>query len=258
MSLVLPAYNSGPAIVRTWDEVRIFLEWQPDSWEVIFVCDGCTDGTRERLAKLADDANDPRLKVLSYRQNRGKGYAVRTGLLAARGDYRIFTDVDLAYSFDDIRRLAERLQNGTPVAIASRQHPESQLILPVNVIGYLHRRQLQSQVFGWLTRRLLPLKQRDTQAGLKGMSAEVAQWILPQLTCDGFGFDCELLTVCERAGLWIEEIPVCVRYETGASTTGGRTALRMFRELWSIRQTWRQRPIVGTLPKAQRHLPNAA
>src|SRR5207249_4048577 len=120
ISLVLPAYNAGRAVERSWAAVREFVQGQPEPWEALFVCDGCTDGSDALLEDLARAADDPRLRVLGYRPNRGKGCAVRTGLLAAQGDWRIFTDIDLAYSFDDIRRVAETLMAGAAVAIASR------------------------------------------------------------------------------------------------------------------------------------------
>ncbi len=237
-SLVLPAFNPGPAVERTWDTVRQFLNARPDPWEVLFVLDGCTDGSRELLAELARRDNDPRLRVVSYFPNRGKGYAVRTGLLAARGEYRLFTDVDLAYRFDDIARAADELRDGSEVVIASREHPESTIELPPRTLGYAYRRRVQSQVFGKLARTLLPLTQRDTQAGLKGMTAGVATAVLPNLSCDGFGFDCELLAACARYTIGVTEVPVSVRYEDAASTTGLKATLSMFRALWTIRGLW--------------------
>src|SRR5262249_8275616 len=154
----------------------------------LFVCDGCTDGTSARLAELARDEPD-RVRVLSYDRNRGKGYAVRHGLAAARGQWRLFTDVDLAYGFDDVAPLALTLQDGAEVAIAPRLHPDSGLLLPPRLQGYAYWRHLQSLAFAALVRLLLPLTQRDTQAGLKGLSARAAQRVLPHLRCDGFGFD---------------------------------------------------------------------
>lgn len=237
-SLVFPAYNPGPGVERTWAAVRDFLRSRPDPWDVLFVCDGCTDGTDERLADLAAAAGDPRIRVLSYRPNRGKGYAVRTGLLAARGRYRVFTDVDLAYGLDDVARVAGALRAGAAVAIASRDHPDSLVQVPARHLGYAYRRRVQSRVFGAAARLLLPLDQRDTQAGLKGLTAAAAERLLPELTCNGFGFDCELLTACRRAEIPVVEVPVCVRYDDGASTTGWRATARMLRELWGVRRQW--------------------
>jgi dolichyl-phosphate beta-glucosyltransferase len=238
VSLVFPAYNPGAFLERTWGEVRHFLRQAPGNWEILFVCDGCTDGSAERLEVFAR-AEAERVRVLRYAPNRGKGYAVRHGLLAARGQWRVFTDVDLAYGFDDVLRLVEALRAGAEVAIASRLHPHSRLFVPPGLLGYAFRRQLQSLAFSALVRRLLPIPQRDTQAGLKGLSARAARLLLPRLRCDGFEFDCELLTACAQHGLAVVEVPVCVRYEDAASTTGLGSMARMVRELWKIRRAWR-------------------
>jgi dolichyl-phosphate beta-glucosyltransferase len=244
-SLVFPTYNPGPALDRTWRQVIDFLAGAPENWEILFVCDGCTDGTPLRLAEWCSTQR-PRIRMLSYAPNRGKGYAVRRGLEAARGEWRLFTDVDLAYGFDDVRRVAETLRAGADVAIASRTHPDSRLIMPAALQGYAYRRHLQSLAFSAVVRSLLPLRQQDTQAGLKGMSARVAERLGPHLRCEGFGFDCELLTACARLGIAVQEVPVAVRYEDRASTTAGLPMMRMLRELWQIRRNWRRAPSVPT------------
>jgi dolichyl-phosphate beta-glucosyltransferase len=248
-SLIFPAYNPGPILERTWRELVQFLKRAPGKWEVLFVCDGCTDGTPGQLAKLAQAEN--RIRILSHAPNHGKGYAVRRGLEAARGEWRLFTDVDLAYSFDDVLRVAQTLQTGAAVAIASRTHPESRMVLPTRLQGYVYRRHLQSLAFSALVRLLLPLKERDTQAGLKGLSAAAAQAILPHLSCNGFGFDCELLTACQHYGLIVEEVPVCVRYDDRASTTGLSAMREMVRELWNIRRSWRRLARLEPEPAAE-------
>ncbi len=237
-SLILPTYNPGAAIAATWDALHGFLESADGRWEVIIVTDGSTDGTTERLTTWAKSSRMP-VRILSLITNRGKGYAVRQGLLAARGEFRLFTDVDLAYGFDEVAQLARALWAGHEVAIASRCHANSEMVLPPRLIGYLFRRHLQSEVFGALARRLLPIAQLDTQAGLKGMSAAVAERIVPRLRCDGFGFDCELLTACARFGIEVHEAPVRVRYQDAASTTGWRAVRRMIGDLLRIRRDWR-------------------
>jgi cellulose synthase/poly-beta-1,6-N-acetylglucosamine synthase-like glycosyltransferase len=246
-SLVFPTYNPGPLLERTCREVADFLQHAPGNWEVWFVCDGCTDGSPERL-RAWTQLDPERRHLLSYTPNRGKGHAVRRGLAAARGQWRIFTDVDLAYRFDDIQRVAATLAGGAEVAIASRLHAESRLIAPPRVLGYAYRRYLQSLAFSVLVRWLLPLEQRDTQAGLKGLSAHAVQTVLPRLRCDGFEFDCELLMACARLGLPVVEVPVCVRYEDAASTTGLRSVGHMVRALWNIRRAWQQLPASALEP----------
>jgi dolichyl-phosphate beta-glucosyltransferase len=242
ISLVLPTYNPGEKIDSIWASVLQFVRSRPEAWEVLFVLDGCTDGTADRLDRLADADSDPRVKVLAYAANRGKGHAVRTGLAAASGHVRAFTDVDLAYDFDDVLRVVGQVSDATPVAIASRPHPDSLLLIPDRMLWYAFRRKLQSIAFHAATRFTVGLPHPDTQAGLKAFTADVIEHLLPHLSCDGFGFDCELLLACKRAGIPVTELPVRVKYEEG-STTSTMTGFRMLRELWAIRKRWKKRTL---------------
>jgi len=248
-SLILPAFNPGATIVPTWHAVERFLVAQArqgDPWEALLVLDGCTDDTAQRVAALARPPS--RIRVLSYPINRGKGFAVRTGLLAARGSIRIFTDVDLAYPFEDVLRVAATLRSGAAVAIGSRTHPASRIQVATTALGYALRRTIQGRLFGALARRLLPIDHHDTQAGLKGLTAEAAERLVPHLSCDGFEFDCELLTACACAGIAVVEVPVCVRYTSAASTTGLWSGLQMVAALWRIRRRWRNSIVSGLVP----------
>ena len=236
ISLVLPTYNAESSIRQSFESVRAFLNARPDPWEVLFTLDGCSDATEAVLQPLV--AVDSRFRLLSYAANRGKGYAVRVGLTAALGDVRVFTDVDLAYRFDDIARVADEVRSGAEVAIASREHADSTIQLPSRLLGYAYRRRVQSHVFGRLARLILPLSQLDTQAGLKALSAAAVKRIVPNLSCDGFGFDCELLTACARYGIAVHEVAVGVRYEDEASTTGMTSTMKMLQEIRAIRRRW--------------------
>ncbi len=225
-SLVLPTYNPGATLERTWLTLKHFLDEGCENWEILFVCDGCSDGSPARLAEWTRGYTG-QVQVLSY------------ALEAARGRWRLFTDVDLAYGLEDIQRVAQTLRDGAGVVIASRRHPASQMLIPARLCGYVYRRHVQSLVFSSLVRLLLPIKQLDTQAGLKGLTAEAARLLLPHLRCDGFGFDCELLAAAARFGIPVVEVPVCVRLDSPASTTSAATLGRMVAELWRIRRAWR-------------------
>jgi dolichyl-phosphate beta-glucosyltransferase len=241
-SLIFPTYNAASFIASTWDAVGQFLQNAGESWEILFVCDGCTDDTPARLTELIrqDVRNRPeQIRLVSYSGNRGKGYAVRQGLQAARGQWRLFTDVDLAYRFQDVLQVAATLKSGADVAIGSRLHPESRVVVPTRYQGYLYRRQLQSLVFSTVVRRLLPLTQLDTQAGLKGLSARAVRLLCPLLECDGFGFDCEMLVLCRRLRIQVAEVPVTMQYDGQPTTTGWIALPQMLREIWQVRQRWK-------------------
>lgn len=234
-SLVFPTYNPGSRLERTWEALRQFLAERSEPWEVLFVCDGCTDGSDERLAELIA-AGPECVRLLRLPHNRGKGHAVRCGLQAVHGNWRLFADVDLAYEFPDILRVAESLWSGAPVAVASRVHADSRLVVPPRYQGYAYRRHLQSALFALLAHALLPFQQGDPQAGLKGFKADVVEWLLPHLHCDGFAFDCELLTVCARNGIPVAEVPVTVRCDDSDSTTHLGSTLSTLVDLWQIRR----------------------
>jgi dolichyl-phosphate beta-glucosyltransferase len=238
ISLVIPTYRPGKALEKTWIELSRFVSFQPDAWEVLFVCDGCPDFSQERLSQLVRETQATWCRVLSYAENRGKGYAVRAGLRAAHGAVRLFTDVDLAYSFSDLLEVVGQLQAGAAAVIANREHPLSTVELPFHLFSHLRRRRLQSGIFNCLVRALLGVQARDTQAGLKGMSATVAEQLLPRLACHGFSFDCELLVACDRMGIPITEIPAHVKYVDSASTTGAHSFWSMLKDLWRIRRQW--------------------
>lgn len=248
-SLIIPTYNPGPEIERTWHQLADFVGKAADPWEVIFVCDGCTDGTPDRLRALGATSAGP-LRLLDYPVNRGKGHAIRTGFAAARGRWFVFTDADLAYGPDDVARVADRLRGGAAVAIGSRENPESEMVLPASLAGYAFRRHLQSLAFGWLARTVLGFPYRDSQAGLKGMHAAVARLLLPRLSRTGFAFDCELLAACARFGIVVEEVPVHVRFTDRRTTTSFRTSVRAVRDLFAIRRQFRRIGPLAVCPVA--------
>lgn len=236
-SLILPAYNPGEILRTTWVQIESFAAKHPD-WEILFVCDGCTDGTTEALTNLTHQTQ-LNIRMVSYQPNRGKGFAVRLGMLRARAPYRIFTDVDLAYRMEEVLAVAEQLESGQDVVIASRGHRESEIRFSPEMAGYMRRRKLQSLVFSTLARMLTGIQNRDPQAGLKGLSAKAAETILPRLRCRGFGFDCELLVAARHFGYSIREVPIVVVYDHAQSTTKFSSSMRMIKELWQIGNRWR-------------------
>jgi dolichyl-phosphate beta-glucosyltransferase len=240
-SLLFPTYNPGADLERTWPEVQRFLESAPGSWEVLYICDGCTDGTPARLADLT--ADEPRVRIVSHAPNRGKGYAVRQGLQAARGRYRIFTDVDLSYGLDGVLRVAQQLRAGADVVIGSRAHPHASFLVPTHLQDYAFWRRIQSSCFTLLTRWVLPLHFGDTQGGLKGFSDAALRRLLPILRCDGFAIDCEILSACRHFNLPIIEVPVCFHYRD-TTTVNWRKTLRMVRDLLAIRRRFGALPAV--------------
>lgn len=233
-SLIMPAYNPGRQLGTTFAKLHAFLTTAGRDWEVLLVNDGSTDGSPEDMDDFAN--SHPQVRALHLPSNQGKGKAVRVGMLAATSHFRIFTDIDMAYDCDQILNVARQLESGKPIVIASRSHPQSELHAPAHLTAYMLKRRCQSYVFSRLVQSLLDLPQRDTQAGLKGMSAQAALDILPRLHCNGFAFDCEMLFACQQLGWPVHEIPVRVAWSSRASTIHWLSSLHMLKELWSIRR----------------------
>jgi len=236
-SLILPAFNPGAGLETTLARLAEFRVAAAEAWEIILVNDGSTDGSASRMEQWAR-TQGPAVRVLHFEHNHGKGHAVKAGLLAARGQFRLFTDIDLAYEFSDIRRVAQTLWSGKPVAIADRSLSGSRLVIPAPLVGYAALRHLQSTLFHHFTRFLLQLPMGDTQAGLKGLRADVVADVVPYLECKGFAFDCELLAACARRGWPVASVPVTVRLESRQSTVRLQHSWEMVRALLAIRRRW--------------------
>lgn len=226
VSLVIPAYNEGKIISDTLHTACAKLAELAEDYEVILVDDGSTDNT----TGLALDCRDPHVRLESYSPNRGKGRAVRTGMLAARGDVILCTDADLAYGVDVFGVILDRFASSEAgLVIGSRR---------LNDEGYQNYpplRILMSKCFGLLSRTISGLTY-DTQCGIKGYRREAARQIFSKCIIDGFSFDFEVLMRADRLGLKVEEIPVSVVNFRESKVNVVRDSLRMFRDVFRIRR----------------------
>ena len=224
-TLVLPAYNAADFIESTVERLRSFVRDNPD-WCVLFVCDGCREKTAEKLAPLIAGLA-PQIRVEGYAPNRGKGYALRRGLSLADTPYRVFTDVDLAYDPDEALKILSLLEAGADIAVANRAGADSQFLISPRSFPTIYRRHLMSRSFNWWLRQMLPITILDTQAGLKGITAQAWNVLGPQMTTDGFFFDVELLARAGVARMRIDETPIFFKYSDP-------TTVRMVTHGWSM------------------------
>jgi dolichyl-phosphate beta-glucosyltransferase len=222
---VLPAYNAADFIESTVERLRSFVRDNPD-WSVLFVCDGCKEKTAEKLIPLVEGLA-PQIRVEGYEPNRGKGYALRRGLSMADTPYRVFTDVDLAYDPDEALKILSLLESGADIAVANRARPDSQFLISPRSFPTIYRRHLMSRGFNWWLRQMLPITILDTQAGLKGITAQAWNVLGPQITTDGFFFDVELLARAGVARMRIAETPIFFKYSDP-------TTVRMVTHGWSM------------------------
>jgi dolichyl-phosphate beta-glucosyltransferase len=188
------------------------------------VDDGSTDATVRVAEAVA--AADRRVRVLSYGPNRGKGFAVRTGMLAAQGELVVFTDADGSYRPSDLDRIVAALDQA-PVAIGTRAGGPS---------GPLARR-AASRVFNLAIRGALGLPFGDTQSGLKGFRRAAAQQIFRRARVDGFAFDVEVLWLARQFCLEVAEVQVQAMERQGSKVQMVADALEMLGEVWTVRRT---------------------
>jgi dolichyl-phosphate beta-glucosyltransferase len=240
LSLVVPVYNAADQLPATLDALDTFASQYPTSLEVLFVDDHSSEVETQLI--LEDFARQrPYARVLRNARNRGKGYSVTRGMLAARGRYRVFTDVDLAYPLDQVHRIVGELEAGHDVAIACRVLPESRYLMSPSFFHYLYTRHLMSRGFNKVVQTFLLPGILDTQAGLKGFTAEAAKLCFSRTTIPGFGFDIECLYVAQQHGLSIKQTAVNFRYDDEPTTVRfARDSNRMLQDIWKVkRNAWR-------------------
>jgi dolichyl-phosphate beta-glucosyltransferase len=200
-SVVIPAFNEARRLPRYLSEIVSYFDGRNEAYEVLVADDGSTDGTADAVAAVA--AGHPAVRNLRDERNRGKGAAVRRGMLAARGDYRLFTDADGATPIVELKRLEAALAAGAEVAVGSRARRDPS----VSVVARPHR-VFAGRIFSWLVQRLGVSDVIDSQCGFKAFTAAAAMDLFGRLRTPGFGFDVELLLLARAGGYRVAEVPV--------------------------------------------------
>lgn len=227
LSVVIPAYNEEQRLKKHLPAIRAYLAGR--SFEIIVVNDGSTDGTARAAEELG-------ARLVDLQPNRGKGGAVRAGMLAARGRYVLFTDADQSTPICEVEKLLQKIEReGYDIAIGSRAVPGAQVEQPQ--VWY---RALAGKLFGLGTKLLCIRGIADTQCGFKCMRREVAQKVFPQVTSNTAIFDIEMLVVATREGYRVAEVPVEWVHDPDTRIPYNlRRALRIWAELFRIRRVQR-------------------
>ena len=227
LSVVVPAYGEAVRIADTIAALRAALAPVDGEGgvELIVVDDGSTDGTSE--AARAGGAD----QVVSLPVNRGKGAAVRSGVLVARGRTVAFTDADLSYAPEQLMRLLTEVESGWDVVVGSRKHIETNVL-----VRGRRMRELSGRVFNILTLGVLLGQYRDTQCGLKAFRSDVARQLFSNARIDGFAFDVEIFHLIERYRLSLLEIPVALANSDTSTVRVGVEVVRMLRDLFRVRR----------------------
>jgi dolichyl-phosphate beta-glucosyltransferase len=230
-SVVIPAFNEASRIGQT---VRVTLDYLQEvnpRNELIVVNDGSTDATGTIAREVLSGAKIP-ARLLENSPNRGKGAAVRTGLLAAQKEIGLFFDADLSTPLEETPKVIDPIASGKfDIAFGSRS-------LDRSLIGHHQpwRREQGGRVFNLLVRVATGLPFWDTQCGFKAFRLDVCRPILEAARIDGFAFDVELLYLAQRAGLRLREIPVRWNHHEGSKVQFVQDSLRMLREVVALRR----------------------
>ncbi len=241
LSIVIPAYNEEKRLPQTLQRVFQFLDQRAlelpgTPAEILVVNDGSSDRTAELARESAEGNVNWRVRVIENPGNRGKGYAVRNGVMAAANDWILITDADLSTPMEDAARLfkvvEEEALEGQQVQVAfgSRAVDRSLVEVPQ---GFL--REFSGRVFNLAMRIVVRLPYADTQCGFKLYSRAAARKIFARQLLDGFGFDVEDLYLARKLGYRAKEVPVRWRNAEG-SKVSLLTGLKAFYELWCVRR----------------------
>ncbi len=232
LSIVVPAYNEAGRLSHSVRQILTFMQNMDLAAELIVVDDGSQDNTAILASKTCDEFPALTTKIVRYEENRGKGFAVRTGLLQATGDVAVFSDADLSTPIDEIFRLVEPIYDGQfDVTFGSRA-------LERSLIGTHQswRREKAGKIFNLIVRWLTGLPFSDTQCGFKAFNMHKFRPLLDVMTIDRFGFDVEFLYAANIRGLRLKEIPVCWNHYEGSKVSFFQDGKRMFNEVRQIRR----------------------
>jgi len=229
-SVVIPAYNEADRLPRYLREVVGYLDGRDESYEVLVVDDGSVDDTSKAVRELSEI--HPRVRLVRFPENRGKGRAVRAGMLQARGALRLMADADGATPIIEVKRLEAAISAGADLAAGSRARPDPSVARQTR----LHRR-MAGHLFNVMARRLGAGDVVDTQCGFKLFRGPIADDLFGALRTEGFGFDVELLFLARQRGYRVAEVAVNWADQPGSKVGVLRHAPGMVYEILAAR--WR-------------------
>ena len=202
LSVIIPAYNEEDRIAKTLAEVNKYLSGQQYQYEIIVISDGAKDKTAALVKELLPKIKN--LKLIDNKENHGKGFVVRQAMLAATGDYRIFTDADNSTSIEQVEKLLPYFSQGYGIVIGSRDAKGAVITNPQPWY-----RTIMGEVFNLMVQAIVGLWGIwDSQCGFKMLTAKATQDILPKCKIDRWAFDPEILLIAKKMRYKIKEVPI--------------------------------------------------
>jgi glycosyltransferase involved in cell wall biosynthesis len=231
LSLVIPALNEQARLPYTLSQIESYVCHEGIDCEVVVVDSGSTDATSAVVQQAA--LRFPRLRLLRI-DRRGKGLAVRTGVLAATGDVIIFADADLSWAVEDVTRFMALVDERWPIVIGSREGHGARRI------GEPMYRHVMGRVFNRVVQALAVPGIEDSQCGFKAFRAQPARDIFQRQRVDGFGFDVEVLFLARQLGYPVRVVPLRWEHKENSRVAPVRDTLRMLSDVLRVRlNAWR-------------------
>lgn len=225
LSIIVPVYNEEKRMKKGVEKIFRFIDEQKFTVECIIVNDGSTDITLQMLQAL----KHPSLKIISYERNRGKGYAVRKGIKSAKGEYRLFLDIDMSTPIEEFHKFLPFLKR-YDVVIGSRRVRESKILVHQPFL-----RERMGAVFTFLSATILSVAVSDFTCGFKCFSKKASQIVFSLGSLDGWGFDSEIIFLSQKKGFAIKEVPVVWKNDTQTRVVLLKDVFLSFWDLLTIR-----------------------
>ncbi len=229
VSVVIPTYNEEKRIGGTLDIIREYLKKHNFPSEIIIVDDGSTDCTLD-IVKEKKKQCSANFQIISYSPNRGKGYAVKSGIKKAKGEYVLFSDADNATPFEEVSKLLAKVKNGYDIAIGSRYITGSQIKKKQSLFRRFMSR--GGNLLFWL---ILGLKFKDTRCGFKLFKNYVAKHLFSLQKLEKWGFDTEILVLACKYKCKVCEVPVVWYDKSRSQISPIYDSLRSFKEIFQIK-----------------------
>jgi len=228
LSLVIPSYNESSVLSSNLSKIIEYFIQKKYSFEIIVVNDGSSDFTAELVRSITVD--NPSVKLINNKQNMGKGFSVKSGILSAQGEYILFSDADLSTPIQELSKLLPYFERGFDVVVGSRALKDSNIVLKQAAL-----RQVMGKVFNYLVRFLGLADISDTQCGFKCFKRAPAQRIFSLQKLNGFCFDVEVLSIAKKLSYKIKDVPVVWVNRADSRVRICCDSLRMFRDLFKIK-----------------------
>ena len=228
LSVIIPAYNEEKRLPQTLREIDEYLKKQSFESEIIVVSDGSTDRTVEVVRNLMGEIKN--LRILDFKENMGKGFGVKEGMLKALGNFRLFTDADNSTTIEQVEKMWPYFKEGYDIAIGSRDVKGAILDPPQPLF-----RRLTGEVFKYFRKIIVGLWEiEDSQCGFKCFTKEASEDIFPKCKINRFDFDPEILLIAKKLGYKIKEIPIYWKNDL-QSKVKLKSMVKMLLDLFKIR-----------------------